>query len=339
MNPPSCQSLLQKTFDRRIPLTAHCELTYRCNLACVHCYVGHPAAQTELTVQQYDDIFRQLAEAGCLFLTFTGGEALLREDALEIFQCAARQGFALRLLTNGCLLTPALAEALAPLHFLRVDFSAYAAQPQVHDAITQVEGSHAQTLRGIQLCRQQGIRTAIKLILLKSNLHEFAAVQKLAQDLGSDFVMDFALIPGPDQRPIMEEQGLSEAEISGFIRQHAQPPAQPPAPADPSAPICGAGSNVVAISPQGDVFPCLGFRKPVGNLLRQSFREIWESPPLDQLHKAMYSDFTECKGCRHEAYCIRCPGVSWAESGSEFAKSPLACRVASATKQAYDPVK
>ncbi|MFH0880961.1 MAG: radical SAM protein, partial [Lentisphaerota bacterium] len=334
------QALLQKTFDRRIPFTAHCELTYRCNWSCVHCYLDPSDSRPELTVEQYDGIFKQLAGAGCLFLTFTGGEVFLRQDALDVFHCAQQYGFAMRLLTNGSLITPQLAPRLAELHFLRIDFSVHGAHAATHDRITRVPGSHDRALAALRACREAGLPVALKMILMKSNRDEFVPLRALAAGLGAEFIFDYVLIPSRDGGPTMAQHGLSEEEIRAFLMQHADASRLASGGGvDEGAPICGAGSNALAISPQGDVFPCLGYRDPVGNLLQQSFQEIWASPRLDRLHKARYYDYTECRGCRHESYCIRCPGITWSERGDAFRKSPLACMVSTAMDEACRRMK
>ncbi len=38
---------------------------------------------------------------------------------------------------------------------------------------------------------------------------------------------------------------------------------------------CGAGSSGIAVDPYGNVYPCVQWRRPVGNLHQQSIREIW----------------------------------------------------------------
>jgi len=75
-----------KAGNQRIPLVVSVEVTLGCNLRCKHCYVPMAqragAKQGELTVAEYDRIFSEFAEEGCLWLLLTGGEPLLRPDIL-----------------------------------------------------------------------------------------------------------------------------------------------------------------------------------------------------------------------------------------------------------------
>ena len=97
-----------------IPITASLEITLRCNLACTHCYnfdrerpyTSEDAAR-ELTHDETIGIIDQLAEAGCLFLSFTGGEALLHPHLESYVRHARRRRFSVKVKTNGATLGPA----------------------------------------------------------------------------------------------------------------------------------------------------------------------------------------------------------------------------------------
>ena len=103
---------------RRFPLTGMFELTDRCNLNCVHCYINQPAGNQvarskELTTNQVKNILDQVAAAGCLFLTFTGGEVLLRPDFPEIYLHAKQLGILVSIFTNGTLFSQRVIDLLA----------------------------------------------------------------------------------------------------------------------------------------------------------------------------------------------------------------------------------
>jgi MoaA/NifB/PqqE/SkfB family radical SAM enzyme len=86
MQPDAYQKILQKTFERKIPFNAQIELTYRCNLSCVHCYATNRNLADELSTAEVENVLQQLADLGCLFLSLTGGEIFCRNDAIQIMQ-------------------------------------------------------------------------------------------------------------------------------------------------------------------------------------------------------------------------------------------------------------
>src|SRR2546423_14621390 len=81
--------LIARTVRKRLPLSVHFDLTYRCNERCVHCYLDHED-HGELSTAECIDALEQLAKAGTLFLTFSGGEIFLRRDLEELLATARR---------------------------------------------------------------------------------------------------------------------------------------------------------------------------------------------------------------------------------------------------------
>jgi radical SAM protein with 4Fe4S-binding SPASM domain len=344
------QRIMKKTHEQRIPFSAHFELTYRCNLSCIHCYATDRKRQGELATREVEHILDQLAGAGCLFLCFTGGEIFCRTDLIQLLRAAKARGFALRLLTNGSLLTAQLADQLAEIVPLSIDISLYAMSPAIHDRITGVKGSHARTMAAIRLCRERGLNTAVKSVLLKYNLAEHRALSVFAQATGARFVFDYLLAPADNGVRIMNQHGLSENEIYEFVlglgaqkasratpgampKHGGRPTAMQPKPSDP---ICGEGCNTVAITPFGDVLPCLAIRQSVGNLRERKFQEIWTGPALDKIRNARYAMLKECQGCNLIQHCTRCSGIALAECGNIMGRSESACMAARAIKLAAD---
>src|SRR6058998_1099266 len=104
--------LSQKGAEARVPVETMIELTYGCNLRCVHCYNPTHAAKGELSTEQTKTILDQLAEQGCLRVKFTGGELFTRKDVFEIFTHAKTKGFSIIILTNATLITPERADRI-----------------------------------------------------------------------------------------------------------------------------------------------------------------------------------------------------------------------------------
>ena len=84
-------ALIQEMSDKAqrlgIPLGVQFDLTYRCNERCVHCYLDHDD-RDEMTTAEIKDLLEQMAEAGVFFLTFSGGEIMMRRDFFAIVEHA-----------------------------------------------------------------------------------------------------------------------------------------------------------------------------------------------------------------------------------------------------------
>ena len=138
------------TAHRQIPLHVLLELTPACNLRCIHCYCA-PGGQRPLNGEEVEGLLEQLAAAGTLHLSLTGGEAMMRPDFFDILRSARRLHFALNVLTNGTLIGPAEADALAAVGPWEVGISIYGPTAVIHDRVTRVPGSFERTKRGATL--------------------------------------------------------------------------------------------------------------------------------------------------------------------------------------------
>src|SRR5437870_2999893 len=159
--------LLDRTEERAVPLSALIELTNACNVDCEHCYLDllpdHRIGA--LKTDEWKRIFRELAAQGCLFMTLSGGEILVRRDWYELASYARGLGFALRLFTNGTLIDGEIAAQMASLEPLAVELSLHGATPATQDAITRRAGSFDRALDGIRRLRALGVVVVIKCVL------------------------------------------------------------------------------------------------------------------------------------------------------------------------------
>ena len=193
------QKLFDNTRRKNIPLLCTFELTQNCNQRCVHCYLcmGQNKRLGELSTRQVKQILAQLARAGTLYLTFTGGEIFLRKDIIEL--CAAARGlsFDLRLFTNGTLLTETTVRELAALNITALEISVYG-KKSTHDSITCLPGSFDKSIAAIRLAREYGIAVSLKTPLMKDNFSDYRYLQKLAVRLGAVMKTDPVIVPAND---------------------------------------------------------------------------------------------------------------------------------------------
>ena len=347
------QLIAIKAEQQRVPLNMHFELTYRCNEQCVHCYcvVEHgkeaEARKRELTYDEVVRVLDELAEMGTLYVTFTGGEVLVRRDFFDIAEHARRKGFAFRIYTNGIGVTAERARRIAALKPLTVEFSIFSADPAIHDAVTKVPGSFDRLMRAVALLKAEGQRVYLKTVVMKQNVAGLPALRKLGQDLDVfTHLFTCEVSPridgdphGPGRYQLNEDQlfdylssdmwtrditGLFDAQPAEIARQRT---------------TCGPGINGGCIDPYGNVFPCVAFRVPMGNVRTRSFRDVWYGPPpeiRDLLAVQHYDDLPECSACELIGFCNRCHGDNLLERGGDWKKCHQRARmVASATERVY----
>src|SRR5580700_2835423 len=284
MYTPVMDRWIQRTVERHLPWSVHLDLTYRCNERCIHCYLDHED-HGEMTNAEIKNVLDQLAEAGTLFLTFSGGEIFLRADLFDLIAYARRLCFDVSLKTNALLIDPERARKLRELGVRRIQISIYSAEPEVHDAITKVRGSLVRSIAAIRFLQAQGLQLGIACPLMKQNLTAYRGVHELAEDLGVPYVLDLTITPKMDgdtsilplristqnllpilQDPLLQRQSDLHSNLQdSFPVTGSASSSGIESQAYEDIP-CSAGHNSCYISPYGDVLPCVQMPVATGNL-------------------------------------------------------------------------
>jgi AdoMet-dependent heme synthase len=304
-----------------IPLSVHIDVTYRCNERCSHCYLDHDD-KGEMTTSEIRDLLDQLADAGVFFLAFSGGEVFMRRDFLDLVEYARRLQFNLKVKTNGVMIREHEAKRLNELGVEQVQLSVYSHRPEIHDAITKLPGSHKRTLQAIRFLKSQGLKVRIANVLMTVNRYDQQGTLALARELGVGYTLDPTVTPKMDGDTSVlalrvGESSLDELFLNPELVGDVDEYCAPPVPVDEDVlegTSCSAGHTSCYISPYGDVFPCVQFPLPTGNVRRQKFLDIWrDSPQMQEVRSIRIKDLTVCSSCTHAASCTRCPGLAYME--------------------------
>lgn len=333
--------LLPKAFEdkiqkRYIPIDASFELTWKCNLRCVHCY-QNPPCSNELTNREVKDILDQLAKSGCLFLSFTGGEPLVRKDFLDIAGYAKRRNFAIYLKTNGTLITSSMAKRFRRLNFLEVHISVYGATPQTHDGITRKEGSYQKIIEGVRLLKGEEIKVRLMVTLMKQNINELERMKVLADTLKVDIYYSPVIFARHDKGKEPLEFRLADRDLRSFYSDNSVEEEYLDSDSGRPSLLCQFGRTSCTITSIGQLYPCVGTPIVAGNLREQTFAEIWQtSPLLRRIRSLIDSDLKGCSTCSLFRYCFRCSGAAYLEGGNLCVPHNDACRLARIKKEAID---
>jgi radical SAM protein with 4Fe4S-binding SPASM domain len=346
-------NIITYALEKKIPIAVQLNLTRQCNLQCIHCCVGKRnngngknthGPDSELTLPEIQKVLEQLAEAGCLLLTLSGGEVLFRKDLLDIIAYARRLNFAVKVFTNGTLLGKKEAEAFRKLHLQEVHISLYAAQAQVHDLISGVSGSWQKSMEGIRRLRQEGVAVKIKCAIMRQNLAEYRKVYDLALSLGADYAFDPIITARDDGscdtlKLRIEQEDLRKVLYDPIFQSKKEKIGENANSACSLGAVseeitCSAGHYICFISPEGDVTPCVQLPIRCGNVRTYDFNWIWRhSPEMLKIRQLRMKDIRGCNECRHLPWCARCPGLAYLEDGDLLGPSSAACWMAEAREQ------
>jgi len=320
--------LFNKLKEKRVPLHVQMELTAKCNHNCLHC-IRQRDIKKELKAQEIKRILGELADSGCLQLTFTGGEPLLRKDFFEICDFAKAKNFTLRLFTNGSLINHSIIEKLKKIKFKEIKLPLFSVNPQAHDAITRTPGSLRKALQAIKLLEINNIPFRVSSVIMRNNIQELGNLKKLAKQKGWRFNYDSIIYPAysgsnfPLVNRVRDKDVyfLKHRRLLACVRYKSRE-------SKINELKCFYQGNLHCyISVEGKVFPHATVRLLAGDLRKETFREIWDnSLQLNRLRALKPEDFD----CFHCGSFLDCPwelGLAFAEQERITARPKEYCRI------------
>jgi len=334
------QRLRFNAANERVPLVGVFEPTFRCNNRCLHCYVNkgeneRRERKKELTYSQICHILDVIAEEGCLWLLFTGGEPFVREDFPKIYTYAKRKGFLITLFTNGTLIDRRVADFLREWRPRSIEVTLYGITESVYEEVTRARGSYAKCMQGIELLLERNLPVKLKSMIFTLNRHELDEMRAFAENLGLEFRFDALLNLRIDDRRNPAKLRLSPREVvqmdvddkkrrKEFIELYERFKADDTK--SESIFKCGAGINSFHIDPYGLLHICGLVRDPGYDLINGSFRDGWHRF-LPEVRAQTWKKDNPCADCNLHILCGQCPGWSQLEYGHGEKPVEYLCQV------------
>ncbi len=305
------------------PINLHINVTERCNLRCAHCAVTNkPPPPDALDTIEIYHLIDELVPANGDSLALSGGEPLLRKDALDILRYAS-QRVRVSLATNATLIDKNTAASLSELD-LAIQISLDGASPAIHDRV-RGEGAFDKTMRAVEMLRQHGFagEMAFCMTVMKPNITDVPNMIELAnrmevnlrfmpiQRIGRAESSWVELSPTPEDYVQlytyiyreMPHTGSKIAVNGGFQGFVLAPPEQ--------GMWCNVG-NYAAVDVQGNVYPCSMLMTPefcLGNVKQKPLRHIAASTELQELETfcaARKTLIEKCHRCHWKNFCQAC---------------------------------
>ena len=278
------------------PICLTWELTYACNLACVHCLSSSGKRDPrELSTRQCMDIIDELERMQVFYVNIGGGEPTVRPDFWELVDYATAHHVGVKFSTNGVRITPEVAARLAASDYVDVQISLDGATAEVNDAV-RGPGSFAMAVRALENLAAAGFKDAkISVVCTRENIGQLDEFKALADRYGATLrltrlrpsgrgadVWD-ELHPLPEQQRELYDWLMAHGEdvLTGDSFFHLAAFGE----SLPGLNLCGAGRVVCLIDPVGDVYACpfaIHDNFHAGNLLEGGFQQVWQTSPLFQ---------------------------------------------------------
>jgi len=293
------------------------ELTLRCNLTCSMCAVWE-GRRDGLAGDRIADLLAQARGLGARVFIPSGAETLMRRDAVDLLEEAARLGFErVEVVTNGALV-PRHAARLARIPGLHLNISVDGPS-EVHDALRGA-GSHADALTGLTAAQDAGIPVSLSAVLMRPTLATLDHVLDLSiahglpglsiqpfqpeiAGLGRDH-RAFTFDPGQRTAVAATLHAIAERAAAAGVAIHTAPAFSTFVPYlfDGIRPVppggCHMPTRFLLVNSRGDTFPCFFLRqRSMGNVTdgRLTLAEVWAS--AERLRMQLLGLSGRCGGC------------------------------------------
>ncbi len=326
--------------SKLIPLRVFFELTYKCNLRCKHCIVSEDKNKQELTYEQICRIIDQIAEFGCLYINFTGGEPLIRKEFFEIASYAKTKNLTFTIQTNGTLITSQIADKIAALFPLQVSISLLGMR-NIHDRIVGIAGSYKRTIKAIKLLRERKVHVCVTTVIMRQNAEDLSRIKRFTRQVGISWALCSLIVPKFDgsQEPFLCR--ALDSQLKDSIKKYCRIETDKDKRLDIlNNPLCNnAGGNSTTITAYGDLNPCPAWMRDNNrNLLKnRTLSQIWRNDgDFKRLRILRKRDIPVCRDCNLLLYCDVCPALNFFENGDIMVPATESCRRAMAKKEALE---
>jgi mycofactocin radical SAM maturase len=307
------------------PICLTWELTYACNLSCVHCLSSSGRRDPrELSTDECKAVIDELERMQVFYVNIGGGEPTVRSDFWELVDYATAHHVGVKFSTNGVKITPAVAERLAASDYVDVQISLDGATAAVNDAVRGA-GSYDTALRAMRNLRDAGFRGfKISVVMTRENVAQLDDFKAIADRYdaqlritrlrpsgrGAD-VWDDLHVTQAQQRELYDWLvGHGDNVLTGDSFFHLAAYGD----ALPGLNLCGAGRVVCLIDPVGDVYACpfaIHDNFLAGNVRSPGgFARVWRSSEL----------FAELRSPQTGGACRSCSAFDSCRGGCMAAK-------------------
>jgi mycofactocin radical SAM maturase len=307
------------------PICLTWELTYACNLSCVHCLSSSGRRDPrELSTDECRTVIDELQRMQVFYVNIGGGEPTVRSDFWELVEYAVAHQVGVKFSTNGVKLTPERARWLAATDYVDVQISLDGATAEVNDFV-RGPGSYDTAIRAMTNLRDAGFKDfKLSVVMTRQNIGQLDQFADIADTYGAQLRITRLRPSGrgadvwDELHPTAEQQlelydwlvGHGEKVLTGDSFFHLNALGSDPLP---GLNLCGAGRVVCLIDPVGDVYACpfaIHQEFLAGNVREGGFGKVWAESAL----------FDRLRGPQTGGVCSSCSAYDACQGGCMAAK-------------------
>ncbi len=328
--------LINMAIKKGIPLSGHFELTPRCNLNCVMCYVHLTRDQMykpELSTEEWIMLIDQACDAGMMYAALSGGECFLHPGFWEIFDHLQRNGVLVTVLTNGTLIDEEAVERLCERNPKRVQISVYGSSPEGYEQVTGSREAFYKVDKAITLLTEAKLPINFAITVTKQLLPDLKATlnycdsKKRGVTRVNSYLFEARSDTGREYRNFKltadEQHLVSDIQQEVYYKGNTfdlidntkceQVLIKENRLVIPEKGLsCTAGRYGFAIDWDGKMIPCSVFDFASRYPLTEGFQDSWA---FINKKCSEYKNPVECSVCSFNQDCRKCPAEHYGKAG------------------------
>ncbi|MBQ8886238.1 MAG: radical SAM protein [Candidatus Gastranaerophilales bacterium] len=307
------------------------ELSYKCNLNCVHCYNDKNIPNESIDFEIAKNIIDDAIKIGVSEIQITSGECTINSNFIKIARYIREKKIPFSFVTNGQVLSDndVLFDEIVKLYPHRVRVSLYSMNADIHDSITGVKGSHQKTVTAIKKLREKDIVVTINYFQMSLNNNSFDDVLRFQNEVGAEIAYDLYFLNNKSNNnsSVMVTNSQVYDLYSDSLCLFSAQLNHIKNNLDFDNQICQAGKYLLSISPTLDICPCISLKYVLGNLKNTTLFNVWNEKMNEFREKFQVRNLKECNNSDYCEYCFYCPAMGFLENGF-MKKSDICCELA-----------
>ena len=263
-------------------------LTGKCNYNCLHCFNAsdNSPLMAEFSIEEAEKLLDEAQKCGINAFTITGGEPMCHKEFLPIVEGIYKRGmFVEELNTNGFYINQAVLDRMKEIGcnpLIKISFDGLGH----HDWLRNRKGAEEDALRAIKLCVDNGFRVKAQTNVHRRNIESMLPTARLLDEMGVyemriirttevprwnenakgatldldeyfDKMLDFVKVYISENHKMVidiwqlmtlfpQSRSYNLRTVACGIGEYK-----------PSRPVCPGNRGMVAVSANGNVFPCM----------------------------------------------------------------------------------
>ncbi|WP_068792581.1 radical SAM/SPASM domain-containing protein [Brevibacillus laterosporus] len=322
----------KQSMHKPVPKSVYFVTTYKCNLNCVYCYAESSPSRSmdnDISTEEAKRVITEVKELGTKTIVFTGGEAFLRKDLVELMEYSDSLGLHVHMISNGSFISnKEIANKIAEITKL-VTISLDSMIEDEHDK-NRGKGSWQKAKKAIDLLLEAGCKLKINQTITKNNMDAVEDVIDYTNKNNIRLIIAPVASLGRGkthehelnnvqrikiENTIINKQPNFDAVNQFYIKNH-----------------CGHAYSEFSVDSKGDVFPCKIMHNPQflgGNVKDKSLEEIYyESPVFTASRNRITDNLPICGKCTFKHMCGGgCRAIQWSDTDSIDGTNTEECKI------------